>query len=164
MTLSRFTFPTTIHFGPGSRKLVPEHLRVQGLERPLLVTDRGIAPLPLLEKFVAGMKGLEVAVYSEIWGNPVRSQVKQGVSAYRAHHADSIIGLGGGAALDVAKAIALMAVHPGDVFDYEDEKPGARAIDQEIPHWVGVPTTAGTGSEVGRSSVVSDEVTHLKKI
>jgi alcohol dehydrogenase class IV len=164
MTLSRFTFPTTIHFGPGSRKLVAEHLRVQGLERPLLVTDRGIAPLPLLEKFVAGMKGLEVAVYAEIWGNPVRSQVKHGVSAYRAHHADSVIGLGGGAALDVAKAIALMAVHPGDVLEYAWDHPSVRPISHELPYFIALPTTAGTGSEVGRSSVISDEATHIKKI
>ena len=76
----------------------------------------------------------------------------------------AIVGLGGGAALDVAKAIALMAHHPGDLFDYEDDKPGARPIDQEIPYWVALPTTAGTGSEVGRSAVVSDDETHIKKI
>ena len=78
--------------------------------------------------------------------------------------ADSIVGLGGGAALDVAKAIALMAHHPGDLFDYEDDKPGARPIDEDIPYWVALPTTAGTGSEVGRSAVISDEQTHVKKI
>lgn len=164
MTLARFTFPTTIHFGPGSRRLVAEHLRVQGVERPLLVTDRGLAPLPLLEKFIAGIKGLEVAVYSEIWGNPVRSQVENGVQAYRAHRADSVIGFGGGAALDVAKAIALMAVHPGDVLEYAWDHPNVRPIGHELPYFVALPTTAGTGSEVGRSSVISDEVTHVKKI
>ena len=94
MTLSQFAFPTTIHFGPGSRKLVAEHLRVQGVSRPLIVTDRGIATLPLLERFSAGMKGLEVAVYSQLWGNPTKSQVDNGVGAYRAHRADSIVGLG----------------------------------------------------------------------
>jgi alcohol dehydrogenase class IV len=94
----------------------------------------------------------------------VKSQVLAGVEAYRAHGADSIVGLGGGAALDVAKAIALMVNHPGDLFDYEDEKPGASPIDREIPYWVSVPTTAGTGSEVGRSTVVSDDESHVKKI
>jgi alcohol dehydrogenase class IV len=164
MTLTRFTFPTTIHFGPGARRLVAEHLRVQGLERPLIVTDRGIAALPLLKKFVNGMKGLDVAVYSKIWGNPVKSQVENGVAAYRAHRADSIIGLGGGAALDVAKAIALMAVHPGDVLEYAWDHPEVRPIAHELPYFVALPTTAGTGSEVGRSSVISDDATHVKKI
>jgi len=164
MTLYRFAFPTTIHFGPGSRRLVSEHLRVQGLSRPLLVTDRGIAQLPLLEQFRAGMKGLEIAVYSQIGSNPTRSQVEDGVAAYRAHHADSIVGLGGGAALDVAKAIALMAVHPGDVLEYAWDHPNVRPIGQELPYFVALPTTAGTGSEVGRASVISDDATHIKKI
>src|SRR5207244_10760354 len=109
MTIHRFAFPTTSHCGAGARKLVAEHLGAQGLERPLIVTDRGIAPLPLLTKFVAELHPLEVAVYSEIWGNPVKSQVDNGVAAFREHGADSIIGLGGGAAPDGAKALALMA-------------------------------------------------------
>jgi alcohol dehydrogenase class IV len=94
----------------------------------------------------------------------VKSQVMAGVAAFREHGADCIVGLGGGAALDVAKAILVMIHHPGDLFDYEDEKPGARPLDRDIPYWVSIPTTAGTGSEVGRSSVVSDDETHVKKI
>src|SRR5204862_486427 len=101
--------------------------------------------------------GLAGAVFSGVWGNPVKSQVSAGVEAYRAHGADAIVAVGGGAAIDVAKAIALMVHHPGDLFDYEDEKPGARPIDQEIPTFMTVPTTAGTGSEVGRSTVISDD-------
>jgi hypothetical protein len=99
-----------------------------------------------------------------VGGNPVKSQVTAGVAAYRAHRADGVVGVGGGAALDVAKAIALMVQHPGDLFDYEDEKPGARPISREIPYFVAVPTTAGTGSEVGRSAVISDDETRIKKI
>jgi hypothetical protein len=90
--------------------------------------------------------------------------VDAGVAAFRAHGADSIVGLGGGAALDVAKAVALMAAHPGTLFEYEDGRTDARAIDRDVPYWVALPTTAGTGSEVGRSSVISDEKTHVKKI
>jgi len=93
MTIERFSFPTTIHFGPGARKLVAEHLKSQGVARPLIVTDRGIAPLPLLQQFVADLPGLDVAVYSDIWGNPVRSQVNLGVDAFKAHRADAVIGL-----------------------------------------------------------------------
>ena len=164
MTISRFSFPTTIHFGAGARKLVHAHLVEHGVRRPLVVTDRGIAPLPLLKAFVADLAGLDVAVYSEIWGNPVRSQVANGAAACKAHGADAVIGLGGGAALDVAKAIALMATHPGDILEYAWDHAHVRPIEMPLPHFIALPTTAGTGSEVGRSSVVSDDVTHVKKI
>ena len=164
MTISRFSFPTTIHFGPGARNLVADHLKGKGINRPLIVTDRGIAPLPLLRDFTATLSGLHVAVFSEIWGNPVRSQVSAGVSMYKTHRADAVIGLGGGAALDVAKAIALMATNHGDVLEYAWDHPQVRTIDRDIPYFIALPTTAGTGSEVGRSSVVSDDTTHIKKI
>ncbi len=164
MTLSRFSFPTTIHFGAGARNLVADHLKAANVKRPLVVTDRGIAPLPMLKEFVASLSGLDALVFSGIWGNPVRSQVNQGVAAYEAHGADAVIGLGGGAALDVAKAIALMSTHPGDVLEYAWDHPAVRPIDRALPYFVALPTTAGTGSEVGRSSVVSDDTTHVKKI
>ncbi len=160
----RFSFPTTIHFGAGARKLVAKHLADQGIQRPLLVTDRGIAALPLLKAFLAELPGLDVGVFSGISGNPVRSQVMQGADAYRAHRADAVIGLGGGAALDVAKAVALMATHPGDILEYAWDHPQVRAMDQPLPWFVALPTTSGTGSEVGRSAVISDDETHLKKI
>ena len=162
--IERFAFPTTIHFGAGARKLVAEHLKGQGIKRPLLVTDRGIAALPLLPSLLADLPGLDVAVFSDISGNPVRKQVMDGAAAYKAHRADAVIGLGGGAALDVAKAIALMAEHPGDVLEYAWDHPQVRPIDHAIPYFVALPTTAGTGSEVGRSSVISDDETHVKKI
>jgi alcohol dehydrogenase class IV len=164
MSICKFSFPTTIHFGPGARGLVADHMKAQGIKRPLIVTDRGIAALPLLAEMIAALPGLDVGVYTEIWGNPGRSQVNQGVAAYHSHHADAVIGLGGGAALDVAKAIALMAHHPGDILEYAWDHPDVRAIDRDIPYFVALPTTAGTGSEVGRSSVVSDDSTHIKKI
>ena len=166
MATYRFNFPTPIHFGLGVRKLVPEHLKTVGVKRPLLVTDRGIAGLPMYLEMLADLKvgGLSAKGFSEIWGNPVKSQVNAGVTAFQAHQSDAIIGLGGGAALDVAKAIALMVNHPGDLFDYEDDLIGALPIDKPIPYFIALPTTAGTGSEVGRSAVISDDHTHLKKI
>jgi alcohol dehydrogenase class IV len=164
MSLERFSFPTTIHFGPGARKLIADHLKAQHIARPLLVTDRGIAALPLLGALIADLPGLDVGVFSEIFGNPVRSQVMAGAAAYKAHRAEAVIGVGGGAALDVAKAIALMAQHPGDILEYAWDHPQVRAITLPIPWFVAVPTTAGTGSEVGRSAVVSDDATHIKKI
>jgi alcohol dehydrogenase class IV len=164
MSIDRFSFPTAIHFGAGARKLVASHLHEQNVARPLLVTDRGIAALPLLPAFLADLPYMDVGVFSDIWGNPVRSQVMAGAAAFRAHRADAVIGLGGGAALDVAKAIALMAQHPGDILEYAWDHPNVRPITEPIPWFVALPTTAGTGSEVGRSAVVSDDVTHVKRI
>ena len=165
LELHRFSFPTAITFGAGARQLLVEHLRAHDVSRPLVVTDKGVGALPIFVDMVANLAagGLEPEPFDGVWGNPVKSQVEAGVAAFEAHGADSIVGIGGGAALDVAKAIALMATHPGDLFEYEDEMPGARPIGP-VPHFVAIPTTAGTGSEVGRSAVISDDVTHVKRI
>jgi alcohol dehydrogenase class IV len=162
--INKFSFPTSIVFGDGASRQVAGHLVDAGFVRPLVVTDRGLAALPVFARFVAGLSGVTHATYSSISGNPVRSQVMQGAEAFRAHGADSVIGIGGGAALDVAKAIALMADHPGDILEYAWDHPQVRPIAKPLPWFVAVPTTAGTGSEVGRSSVISDDVTHIKKI
>jgi alcohol dehydrogenase class IV len=106
---------------------------------------------------------LKVSAFAEILGNPISAQVADGVAAFRKHNADCIIAIGGGAAMDVAKAIALMIHHPGHIFDYEDTS-ACKPIDQPIPFLVALPTTSGTGSEVGRSSVISDDQTKVKKI
>lgn len=162
----RFNFPTLIHFGPGARHETGPFLRGLGVRRPLIVTDKGLAALPLVGELAASLKtaSLEPAVFSDVAGNPVKTQAEAGAKAFQAHRADAIVGLGGGAALDVAKAVAVLASHPGDLFDYEDGRPDARAMDKDVPPWVGLPTTAGTGSEVGRSAVISDDATHVKKI
>jgi len=164
MSTYRFSFPTTVHFGPGTRNMVREHLQSQKFSKPLIVTDRGLAAIPFFQNWVKTLEPLNIKIFSEIWGNPTKSQVSSGVESFKAHQADCIIGIGGGAALDVAKAIALMTTHPGDLFDYEDEKPGARPIDGPIPYFIALPTTSGTGSEVGRSAVIADDKTHIKKI
>src|SRR4051812_33488510 len=105
MALARFSFPTAIVFGAGARKLVRDHLAERRLSRPLIVTDRGLAQLPVLAEFRATLKGLDAAVYGGVFGNPTRDQVAGGVASFRDHRADSVIGFGGGAALDVAKAV-----------------------------------------------------------
>ena len=145
---------------------LPGALKEAGRARPLIVTDKGLAPLRPITgaKKILDDAGLAAAVFGGVFGNPVKAQVTAGVEAYRTHGADAIVAIGGGAAIDVAKAIALMIHHPGDLFDYEDEKPGARPIDKEIPTYMAIPTTAGTGSEVGRSTVISVDETHVKKI
>ncbi len=164
MPIDKFSFPTTIHFGPGARRLVVDHLKSQGLKRPLIVTDKGLATLPILSEFRSSLDGLAVETFAGVFGNPTKSQVDAGAAAARAHNADAIIGFGGGAALDVAKAVALMATHEGDVLQYAWDHPQVLPIRNPILHFVALPTTSGTGSEVGRSSVISSDQTHVKKV
>jgi alcohol dehydrogenase class IV len=164
MSFSSFSFPTDIRFGPGVRCEVAQHLRDQGLRRPLIVTDRGLAALPVLAEFQALLAGLDVSVFPGVFGNPGASQVMAGAAAYQSHHADCVIGIGGGAALDVAKVVGLAASHDGDILEYAWDHPQVRAIVKPLPYFVALPTTAGTGSEVGRSSVISEDETHLKRV
>ncbi len=161
-----FSFPTQIQFGPGVRARLGDVLKTRGKARPLVLTDQGVAGLPFFKSIVADLDkaGLATLVFSGVVGNPVKSQVTAGVAAFKTHNADSLVVIGGGAALDVGKAVALMAHHPGDLFDYEDDKPDGLPVDREIPFIVAMPTTSGTGSEVGRSAVISDDATHVKKI
>jgi len=163
MTITTFAFPTTIHFGAGARKLVGPHLLERGLKRPLIVTDRALAALPVLAEFRSHLRELNGAVFDGIFGNPTCAMVMAGAAAFKAHGADCVIGFGGGAALDVAKVVGVMATHPGDVLEYVWDHPNVRPIQHELPHVVALPTTAGTGSEVGRSSVVSENDTHHKR-
>jgi len=166
MAITRFAFPTTIHFGPGARKLVGEHLRGQGIKRPLVVTDKGLAALPLIADLRDDLAaaGLDVAVFGGVFGNPTASQAMAGAAEYRAHRADAVVGVGGGAALDVAKVVGVIATKGGEALEYAYDHPRVRAIDAGVPHFVALPTTSGTGSEVGRSAVISDDETHVKRI
>ena len=167
MTITRFSFPTTIHFGVGARALAGPHLREQGCRRPLIVTDKGLAALPLIAELKAALEaaGLSVAIYGGVFGNPTGPQVMDGAAAYQSHEADCVVGVGGGAALDVAKVVGLLATHPGDVMDYVWDHPQVRTIDAAVlPYFVALPTTSGTGSEVGRSSVISEADTHIKRV
>jgi hypothetical protein len=104
-----------------------------------------------------------VATFDGVFGNPTCAQVMAGAAAFKAHGADCVIGFGGGAALDVAKVVSLMAAHDGDVLEYVWDHPRVRPIVNELPYFVALPTTAGTGSEVGRSAVVSENDTHHKR-
>ncbi|MBL9219076.1 MAG: iron-containing alcohol dehydrogenase [Opitutaceae bacterium] len=166
MPIHSFSFPTQIHFGANARSLIPDHLAQAGVGRPLIVTDRGLAALPLVAELQSALAaaGLSPEVYSGVHGNPTASQATAGTAAFRAHRADAIIGLGGGAALDVAKAVALLTSHDGDILEYAWDHPKVRAVVHPLPYLVAVPTTSGTGSEVGRSAVISEESTHIKRI
>ena len=163
MSISSFSFPTAIKFGAGARKLVAAHLLEQGVRRPLIVTDRALAKLPVLAEFRSHLSGLDAGVFDGVFGNPTASQVMAGAAAFKEHRADAVIGFGGGAALDVAKVVALMAVHDGNVIEYVWDHPKVRPIVNALPCFIALPTTSGTGSEVGRSSVVAEDDTHVKR-
>lgn len=162
----QFNFPTTIRFGANAVKELPAYLKQNNLSKPLLVTDPVIAGLPFFKGIIADLKlqGLSVEVFSEIHKNPVKSDVIKGGEAYDAAHRDSIVGIGGGAALDVARAIVLRVNHREDLFKYDDLIGGDVYVKNEVPHFITIPTTAGTGSEVGRSAIIADDITHQKKI
>ncbi|MCM2254010.1 MAG: iron-containing alcohol dehydrogenase, partial [Ramlibacter sp.] len=164
MSITSFSFPTHIRFGPGVRAEVAQHLLGRDLARPLIVTDQRLAQLPVLAEFRGRLAGLDSAVFRGVFGNPTASQVMDGAAAFKAHRADCVIGFGGGAALDVAKVVGLAATHEGDILEYAWDHPQVRAIDGPLPYFVALPTTSGTGSEVGRSSVVSENETRLKRV
>jgi alcohol dehydrogenase class IV len=164
MSINGFSFPTAIRFGAGARKEVARHLQSLGLKRPLIVTDRALAALPVLAEFKSHLAGLDVAVFPGVFGNPTASQVMAGAEAFKAHRADCVIGFGGGAALDVAKVVGIAATHDGHIIEYAWDHPKVRAIEKDLPYFIAMPTTSGTGSEVGRSAVISEDDTHLKRI
>lgn len=162
----QYNFPTTIRFGAGAVRELPEHLIAEGLKKPLLVTDPLVAGLGFFQEIVGDLraKGLSVEVFSDIHKNPVKSDVEKGGAAFTSADRDSIIGIGGGAAMDVARAIALRIHHHRDLFDYDDLIGGDKYVTEEVPYFITVPTTSGTGSEVGRSAIISEDDTHRKRI
>lgn len=166
MAISQFNFPTTIRFGAGVVKELPDYLKKNNISRPLVVTDPNVAQLGFFKAIVEDLKakGFAAEVFSNIHKNPVKSDVYAGTDAYDAHKADCIVGIGGGAGLDVARAILLRINHREDLFKYDDLIGGDVYVTNDVPHFVTVPTTAGTGSEVGRSAIIADDVTHQKKI
>lgn len=164
--ITQFNFPTTIRFGRDVIKELGPHLKAKNFKSPLLVTDPICAELIFFKGIKRDLEnqGLRVLVFDQIAKNPVKSNVHTGSNFFHSGLCDCIVGIGGGASIDVARAIALKANHPEDLFQYEDGTPGEQDIINPIPYFVTVPTTSGTGSEVGRSSIISDDITHQKKI
>lgn len=166
-----FNYPTSVRFGPGRVSELASACAELGITSPLIVTDPGVASLPMVDEILAqlGDAGLTAGVFQGVRGNPTGDNVREGVQAYAHGGHDGVIGLGGGSPLDVAKAVALMAGQTGDLFDYEDVGDNWTRVDPAgiAPH-IAVPTTSGTGSEVGRASVITDtsgaESQHSKKI
>jgi alcohol dehydrogenase class IV len=162
-----WNYPTSIKFGAGRIVELPEHCRALGMQRPLLVTDAGLAGLPMIGNAVHLCReaGLPCEVFSGVQPNPVEANVDAGVAALKREGHDGVIAFGGGSALDTAKAIALMAGQNRPIWDFEDREDWYTRVDVAgmLPV-VAVPTTAGTGSEVGRASVITDLRDHTKKI
>jgi len=162
----QYNFPTTIRFGAGSSKELPDYLVHHKLSRPLIVTDPVVAQLDFFKSIIADLKKKDIhgEVFFDIHKNPVKSDVYKGTDVYDQTGCDAIVGIGGGAALDVARAIVLRVNHREDLFVYDDLIGGDVYVTNDVPHFVTIPTTGGTGSEVGRSAIISDDVTHQKKI
>ncbi|HTR27845.1 MAG TPA: iron-containing alcohol dehydrogenase [Puia sp.] len=165
-TIRQYNFPTIIRFGSGAIAELPDHLAANGLLRPLLVTDPMVAQLGFFREIRRSLetKGISVEVFSDIHKNPVKTDVLKGGDAFRAADRDSVVGIGGGAAMDVARAVVLRIHHRRDLFDYDDLIGGDRFVTEDVPYFITVPTTAGTGSEVGRSAIISEDDTHRKRI
>jgi alcohol dehydrogenase class IV len=164
--IRQYNFPTIIRFGAGAIKELPDHLMANGLARPLLVTDPLVAGLDFFTQIKKNLaaKSISAEVFADIHKNPVKSDVLKGGDAYAATSRDCIIGIGGGAAMDVARAIVLRVNHRRDLFDYDDLVGGDKYVTNEVPYFITVPTTSGTGSEVGRSAIISEDDTHRKRI
>ena len=160
-------YPTAIKFGAGRIRELADHCRATGIARPLFVTDPGLAAMPMVRAIVEDVRraGLGIRVFSDVRPNPVEANVIEGVKAYKAGGHDGVVAFGGGSGLDVGKMVALMHGQQVSVFDLEDvDDWWTRADASKISPIVAVPTTAGTGSEVGRAGVLTHPVTHEKKI
>jgi alcohol dehydrogenase class IV len=162
-----WSYPTKIRFGVGRIAELPAACKELGFTRPLFVTDPGLANLPMVQNALANLKaaGLPTALYSDIRSNPVAKNVEDGIKVFRDGKHDGVIAFGGGSALDAAKTIAFMAGQKRPMWDFEDVGDNwTRADVAGIMPSIAIPTTSGTGSEVGRASVVTNEETHTKKI
>jgi len=162
----QYNFPTTIRFGAGSSKELGAYLIKNDLKKTLVVTDSTVAQLGFFKDIVSDLKkkNISVEVFFDIHKNPVKSDVYKGTDVFDETRRDCIVGIGGGAALDVARAIVLRVNHREDLFKYDDLIGGDVYVTNDVPHFITIPTTAGTGSEVGRSAIIADDESHQKKI
>ena len=164
---ANWSYPTAVRFGAGRIAELAEACAQAGMKKPLLVTDRGLAALPVTTKTLDIMDaaGLGRAIFADVDPNPNEKNMEAGVAAYKAGGHDGVIAFGGGSGLDLAKMVAFMAGQTRPIWDFEDIGDWyTRADADAIAPIVAVPTTAGTGSEVGRASIITNSQTHVKKI
>ncbi len=161
-----YSFPTRIEYGPGAAKDLTGIIKEMGLKKGLLVTDKGIeqvgSPETLRSHFKAA--GVEIITFADVKSNPTDDNVYDGAKLYKESGCDFIVALGGGSPIDVAKTIKVLATHDGPLEQYDDAKGGDKLIKNNMPPFFAIPTTAGTGSEVGRSSVITIKSTRKKTI
>jgi alcohol dehydrogenase class IV len=165
--VGNWNYPTAVKFGAGRIRELPDHCKALGFRRPLLVTDPGLARLPMIADAVAALRaaGIDAALFSDLRSNPVAKNVEDGVAVLRAGKHDGVIAWGGGSGLDTGKVIAFMAGQKRPMWDFEDIGDWwTRADPAGIQKVLAVPTTAGTGSETGRAGVITDEASHTKKV
>ena len=164
---ANWNYPTAIRIGAGRINELATACTEMGMKAPLLITDPGLAGLPMVSDIVDNCRqaGLAIAVFSDIKPNPTGTNVENGIAAYRAGNHDGVIAFGGGSGLDAAKAVAVAANQTCSLWDLEDVGDNwLNADPDKIPPIIGVPTTSGTGSEVGRASVIVNETEHKKAI
>ena len=164
---ANWNYPTAVRFGAGRIAELPDALRAAAITRPLLVTDAGLVKLPVTQRVLQLLRdaGVEAGVFAEVKPNPISANVNAGVAALRGGGHDGVIAFGGGSGIDTGKVIAFMAGQSRPMWDFEDVGDWwTRADPEGILPIVAVPTTAGTGSEVGRAGVITDETTHTKKV
>jgi hypothetical protein len=164
---AKWNYPTLVRFGVGRIAELPQACAELGIRRPLIVTDPALAKLPMIASALEACRaaGLGAAVFSDVQPNPIEANVTSGVSAYRAGSHDGVVAFGGGSALDAGKAIALMVGQTRPIWDFEDREDWYTRVNVAgMAATIAVPTTAGTGSEVGRASVITDLTDHVKKI
>jgi alcohol dehydrogenase class IV len=162
MPQATFSFPTTVLFGPGVINRLQDELHCRHMGAPLIVTDRGLLSTEVIKRVQTLVPDAEV--YSAVDPNPTERNVLDGVAFYKSHGCDSLVVVGGGSAIDAAKAIRLKITHPLDLAEYDDNIGGSKKITSNLPPFIAVPTTAGTGSEVGRSTVITIEKTNRKTV
>jgi alcohol dehydrogenase class IV len=161
-----YSFPTNIRFGEGVIGELADHLINNGISKPLVVTDPVLSELEFFKLIIRDLEkaGLSVEIFSETHEDPIKSDVLKGAEVFNATARDCVVGIGGGVAMDVARAIVLRINHHKDLFDYDDLIGGDKFITEEVPYFVTVPTTSGTGSEVGRSAIISEDESKKKRI
>jgi alcohol dehydrogenase class IV len=162
-----WNYPTSVRVGVGRISELPAACRQLGMSAPLLVTDPGLAALPMIDRALLHCRddGLKAGLFHGIKGNPTGANVMDGVAAFKAGGHDGVIAFGGGSALDAGKAIALMVGQDRPLWDFEDIGDNCERVNVAgMAPVVAVPTTAGTGSEVGRASVITDDAAHIKRI
>jgi len=164
--ISRFSFPTRIVFGAGALRELGDEAKPLEISRPLVVTDRGVVACGLADRILAESRraGMAPALFQDVDPNPVEKNIQEGLEAYRRGNCDGIFGVGGGSPLDAAKAIRLVVTHPFPLEQYDDQLDGAAKIRLGLPPMIAIATTAGTGSEVGRSAVIILQATGRKTV